>query len=304
MKIIESATGPEILGEFEKNHHNKIPCYCLLFRLSDLDSPLEARNKELIQNFIKNEFSDASGTIFLMNTSDIVFFLPQTTHRTIEEIKTNMIYCLSDILYGGEATDINRYVRLYDLGADYADCYLTLKTLAENAESLGKKAPDIKDSEALKVKSPLTKDPMLLLLALKQSYNKEIFIPLLRARPNRSKKIILIIEDQIFSQKILKNCIGGNYIIETAEDSIKGLKMYLKLVPDIVFLDWHLPDVDGIEFLKQIRKIDPESHVIMSTANNKSNAVMEALSNGAKGYITKPYNKEKIYKNLCAFTQK
>tara|TARA_R110002095_G_scaffold211306_1_gene199340 strand:- start:150 stop:1064 length:915 start_codon:yes stop_codon:yes gene_type:complete len=304
MRIFEDAVGSEILSEFEENRRTKTSCFCLLFHLSNLDAPLEARNRELIQNFIKNEFSDSSGLIFIMNTSDIIFFLPQMNARAIEKIKINMSYCLSDILYGSKSTDIEQYISQYDLGTCYAECYLILKALAEKPQNTEQTHSNIKNNDDTQLNKVTKKDPMFLQFVLNKSYNKDIFVPLLRSRPNRSKKIILIIEDQVFSQKILRNCIVGNYIVESAENAIMGLRMYLKLVPDIVFLDWHLPDINGIEFLKQITKIDSGAYIVMSTANNTSNCVNAALSNGAKGYITKPYNKEKINKNLYAFEKR
>lgn len=298
MKIIENAIGSDLLSEFEKNRSTKTFCYCLLFQFSDLDIPLEKRDMELIQNFIKNEFTNTSGLIFIMNSSDIVFFITHMNTQVIEGIRKSLSYCLMDVLSESQETDINRYISQHDLSISYAECSLSLKVLAEKRKNI-ELAVDKDDS--IQVAEVLRKDPMFLLVALKKSYNKDIFIPLAKARPKRERKVILIIEDQIFSQKILINCIGPNYTVEVASDSITGVKMYLKVVPDVVFLDWHLPDINGIEFLKQIKKVDPYAYIVMSTANNTSTCVNEALSNGAKGYITKPYNKEKIHKNLEAY---
>lgn len=303
MKIIENAIGSDVLDEFNKNRTSKAFCYCLIFHLSDLEVSLEKRDRELIQNFIKNEFVDRSGLIFMMNSSDIVFFITHLNTQVIEKVRESLSYCLMDVLSETQATDINRYISQYDLGISYAECSLTLKTLAEKRKNVDADL-GVEEDESLQVTDVLRKDPMFLLVALKKSYNKDIFVPLAQARPKRARKVVLIIEDQIFSQKILRNCIGPNYTIEVAGDSITGLKMYLKVVPDMVFLDWHLPDINGIEFLKQIKKVDPYAYVVMSTANSTSTCVNEALSNGAKGYITKPYNKEKVHKNLNAYLQR
>ncbi len=298
MKIFKQATAQQLLHGFEENRQEKGSCCCLIFHLSNLDINLKAQSKELIQNFITSEFHELSGSIFMMSISDIVFFIHNSNNNTIDKIRTDVIYCLSDILCESAPTNINQYVGQYDLKTHYADCYLKLKELAEKQDNSEKNNLDIKTKDGLK------KDPQFFSLALKKNYNKAAFESLLGKRPTRSKKVILIVEDQVFSQNILKNCIGRDYIIETAEDAITGLKTYLRVAPDIVFLDWQLPDVSGIEFLKQIKKIDPNAYIIMSTANNTSDGVRNALSKGANGYITKPYNRHKISKNLLTFEQR
>ena len=139
---------------------------------------------------------------------------------------------------------------------------------------------------------------------LKSYYKLKDFKEVARLRKARQSKIILIIEDQVFSQKVLESSIEGDYHIKKALDAIEGLKIYLKLAPDICFLDWQLPGVSGIEFLDVIKKIDPDAFVIMSTSHNTAGSVQTAIKKGVSGYISKPFTKSKISKYLTLFNEK
>lgn len=69
---------------------------------------------------------------------------------------------------------------------------------------------------------------------------------------------------------------------------------YVEHAPDIVFLDIHLPDMDGRELLKQIREFDGDAYVVMLSGDSLPRNVIETKKAGAAGFITKPFNKEKV----------
>ncbi len=107
---------------------------------------------------------------------------------------------------------------------------------------------------------------------------------------------VLIVDDSIMSRNLLKNLLleAGHNVVGEAVDGEKGFKMYLELKPDVVTMDITMPNMNGIDSLKKIIKHDPRAKVIMITALGQANKILEALSNGAKNYVTKPFESKKV----------
>jgi CheY-like chemotaxis protein len=117
-------------------------------------------------------------------------------------------------------------------------------------------------------------------------------------RKSREKLRILVVEDQLFSRKILQELLQKDYVVDAAATSKDGMKLYLENAPDIVLLDIELADESGHTLAKFIKSIDPASFIIMVTANNSVEDVALAKSNQVNGFIVKPYNKSKIYDGI------
>ena len=71
-------------------------------------------------------------------------------------------------------------------------------------------------------------------------------------------------------------------------------------MPDVILLDWMMPDMDGVEFLYQLRQMKngDKVYVIMCSARNSENAINMAYSMGANAYFTKPFNPEEVIDKL------
>lgn len=111
---------------------------------------------------------------------------------------------------------------------------------------------------------------------------------MMRANPH-----ILIVEDQVFSQKMLTTILK-NFTCHVAGKTGDALLAYMEKCPDIVLLDVDLPDISGHRLAGMLKKIDPNAYIIMVTANKYEDDVQRAKQNGVKGFIPKPYKKEKI----------
>lgn len=106
---------------------------------------------------------------------------------------------------------------------------------------------------------------------------------------------ILVVEDTEFMAEILKDIFeGAGYEVFWAKDGEEALEMYENLLPNLVTLDIVMPGMDGIEVLRRLWKIDPATKVIMVSAMGLEAYVMEAIQMGAKNYIIKPFDKEKV----------
>ena len=109
-------------------------------------------------------------------------------------------------------------------------------------------------------------------------------------------KRVLIADDALFMRVTLKKILteGGFEVAGEAANGAEAVKLYQELRPDVVTMDITMPELDGISALKQIRAIDGDARVIMCTAMGQRNMVVEAIQSGAKDFIVKPYQPERV----------
>ncbi len=107
---------------------------------------------------------------------------------------------------------------------------------------------------------------------------------------------VLIVDDTAFMRKLLRNILfsGGFDIVGEAENGKQAVEMYKQLKPDLVMLDIVMPEMNGIEALKAIKQMDPNAKIIMCTAVGQEKIVKAAIKLGAKGYIVKPFQAQKV----------
>lgn len=111
---------------------------------------------------------------------------------------------------------------------------------------------------------------------------------------------ILIVEDDKTIQNFLKVTLktqNYNYII--AETGLSGLSLFYANRPDLVLLDLGLPDIEGIEVLKQIRQNSSISIIVVSARSSETEKVM-ALDYGSDDYVTKPFNAAELLARIRA----
>lgn len=116
---------------------------------------------------------------------------------------------------------------------------------------------------------------------------------------------ILIVDDTMFMRTLLKNILfsGGHEIVGEAADGTEAVAKYQDLKPDLVTMDVVMPKMNGIEALKEIKKLDPGARVVMCTAVGQEQMVKLAIKSGARGYVVKPFQAPKVLdevKNVLA----
>lgn len=111
---------------------------------------------------------------------------------------------------------------------------------------------------------------------------------------------ILVADDSIFMRQSLRKILleAGHEIVGEAGNGLEAYEMYKEFTPDIVTMDITMPQLNGIESLKKIVAYSKDANVIMVTAIGKPERVLEALNSGAKNYITKPFDKEKVLESI------
>ncbi len=110
-------------------------------------------------------------------------------------------------------------------------------------------------------------------------------------------ELCLVVDDDSFSRRALKNILyklGFNTI--EAEDGLEAYSLFESRRPEIIFLDWKMPKMDGLEFLKRANKSDyrNEAKIIFLTGETSHEKIIEALDENPDEYLIKPFNKSKI----------
>ena len=115
---------------------------------------------------------------------------------------------------------------------------------------------------------------------------------------------VLIVDDTAFMRKLLKNILfGAGYdIAGEAENGKQAVELYKELNPDVVTMDIVMPEMNGIDALKQIKSMDKEAKVVMCTAIGQEKIVNTAIKLGAKGYIIKPFQAPKVLEEIKKVT--
>jgi two-component system chemotaxis response regulator CheY len=114
---------------------------------------------------------------------------------------------------------------------------------------------------------------------------------------------VLIVDDSSFARIKLKQLLqkNGFEVVGEAENGKIALEKIRELRPDIVTLDITMQDMDGIECMSEIKKMDYMPTVIMVSAMGQEEFVKKAIMNGAKGFVVKPYKDEVVLQQLNKF---
>jgi two-component system, chemotaxis family, chemotaxis protein CheY len=106
---------------------------------------------------------------------------------------------------------------------------------------------------------------------------------------------ILIVDDAEFLRvRISKMLVGEGFEVTEAENGLKAIESYKAKKPDMVLMDVTMPEMDGLTALKELRKIDPNAKVVMLTALGQESVVLEAVKSGAKDFIVKPFDRDRV----------
>ena len=104
--------------------------------------------------------------------------------------------------------------------------------------------------------------------------------------------------DTLLLERILQQASDATFTVTHMESARAGLEELSAQTYDLVLLDYYLPDMDGLAALREIRKLDPSARVAMVTAMGQQAIVMEALKAGAKDFVLKPFQPERVLASL------
>ena len=109
-------------------------------------------------------------------------------------------------------------------------------------------------------------------------------------------KNVLIVDDAAFMRMMIKDILtkNGYKVVGEAENGKVAVEKYKETTPDLVTMDITMPEMDGIEALKAIKALNPGSTVIMCSAMGQQAMVIEAIQAGAKDFIVKPFQADRV----------
>jgi two-component system chemotaxis response regulator CheY len=106
----------------------------------------------------------------------------------------------------------------------------------------------------------------------------------------------LVVDDAAFMRMSLKQILQANGFTDVFEagNGQEALMMFKKEKPDLVTMDITMPEMDGITAIKEIMAIDPTAKIVVCSAMGQKEIVLEAIQAGAKNFIVKPFDAQKV----------
>lgn len=107
---------------------------------------------------------------------------------------------------------------------------------------------------------------------------------------------ILVVDDAAFMRRMVIDVLqnGGHEIVGEAANGNEALTRFQQLRPDVTTLDITMPEKDGLTALREIIACDPGAKVVMCSALSQETKVLEAVRAGAKDFIAKPFQAERV----------
>ncbi|MCX7654645.1 MAG: chemotaxis protein CheY [Fervidobacterium sp.] len=107
---------------------------------------------------------------------------------------------------------------------------------------------------------------------------------------------VLVVDDAAFMRMMLKDILtkAGHEVVGEAANGVEAVEKYKELKPDVVTMDITMPEMNGIDAIKEIKKFDPNATVIVCSAMGQQAMVIEAIQAGAKDFIVKPFQASRV----------
>ncbi|GGA62250.1 response regulator [Ornithinibacillus halotolerans] len=111
---------------------------------------------------------------------------------------------------------------------------------------------------------------------------------------------ILIVDDAKFMRTTLHAILtkDNHEIVGEAENGKEAISTYLKTNPDLVIMDITMPIMNGIDAIKEIIKINSQTKIIVCSAMGQQKVVVEAIESGAKDFIVKPFDEQRVLETI------
>ncbi|NLY42542.1 MAG: response regulator [Clostridiaceae bacterium] len=107
----------------------------------------------------------------------------------------------------------------------------------------------------------------------------------------------LIVDDAVFMRTLLKRIlesVEGYKVVAEASNGYEAIEKAVKYQPDIITMDITMPDMNGIEAVQKILPVYPRAKIIMISAMGQQAMVLDAIRSGAKDFIVKPFERERV----------
>ena len=119
-------------------------------------------------------------------------------------------------------------------------------------------------------------------------------------------KHCLVVEDSRVMRTVARRIFEDlKFDIGEAEEGMAALRAVRDKMPDVIFLDWNLPSMPGLEFIKSVRGQQNGSHpvILFATTENDPDEIAQAITAGADDYVMKPYDRASLRSKLVELGQ-
>lgn len=107
---------------------------------------------------------------------------------------------------------------------------------------------------------------------------------------------VLICDDAVFMRTMISDILeeSGYEIVGQAETGVQAIERYKSLRPDLVTMDIVMPDMGGIDAVREITSFDANAKILMCSAMGQQALVVEAIQAGAKDFVVKPFQPSRV----------
>lgn len=251
---------------------------CLLLRLSKAVEPMSIWLPRLDRS-LRHTLGDTIDQVYLTHDEDVFVSGWGLTQQNIQDL----VFDLSETL---EAKSLQGLTQLFEIGIHWNELESLCVSKIRKLDELQAKGKKQDNEQSLSTDEALSHIDMNLVKTIS------------KRRQTRKNIEILIVEDDLFSQTLIKKVLSDRYTLSMSVDGKGALFGFVKTAPDIVFLDIELPDINGHDVLQKIKQMDPEAYVVMFSGNGDRENILKAIDLGAQGFVGKPFAKEKLFQYI------
>jgi CheY-like chemotaxis protein len=278
MLVIDTEADAKLIKALEAIRTQPYAAQCVYFKLANM--PLPQDMAPTVVNAARFHITGDDIQIYLCEDGDI-FVLTHAIHP-----KAARLLMLEIASYAGRPLS-DQFAEHYDLKIS-AGKLLVLLQAKEDKRLLRKEAEEAERQRAV----AQHKREWILQAAPVDS------AAIASKRAARHEPHLMIIEDDAFTRRLVESTVQKHYPITALGTAEKALITYASTAPNLLFLDINLPDVTGHELLERIMALDPQAYVVMLSGNADRDNIMHAMQRGAKGFIAKPFTREKLFQYI------
>ncbi len=283
MQIISKDSERRLLNDLRSLWQKYPEHRCLQLKFSQTDK-YDEKWPTFVSETLKSFFEDILPDVFECQDHDIFIINRTMTHKRVAQLLTRLKPEL-----GVSSEEIAKLAALYEIGVDWPKLRNILEKKIENNRIAKEQA---ENERKLQITFDEASDDEKNLAF--QEANKELSASLPKRRNKRKIAEIMVIEDDPLSQRLISNVLKGEYNYTILSEGKGAVITYLIKAPDVLFLDINLPDTSGHTILKKIFEIDPNAYVVMFSGNGDKENVLKAVNLGAKGFLGKPFTRDKL----------
>lgn len=279
MELIQGSAEHYFLTKLEELKSHSSDWYCLYFSLSKTLS-----HSDLVSNIaiLSDKIDTARGKTDAF---------AKTLHQGLTSDYEGSVCVFADM-------DVFALVKIKDKQ--------DLKRLENIFKSMVSKVPkDVSDMDALtsqfKSYQKLADDKLLSVRRF-ESYallaDTHKISSLAARRKRREEPLVMVVEDDRFTAHYASSILSSDFDLIVCKDGEEAVQSYIENVPDIVFLDIHLPGMTGHDVLEAIHAADKDAFVVMLSVDTVRDNIVRATQMGARKFIKKPFTKERLIETV------